>query len=139
MSTTSVITRISDFDSTLLNYRGTGVRGTAAASTTTNIDYKLPEDRLALGAEVILKGHVFDDSMTFQVIDIDGVLAPAGTVLNQFIVDWNVVEDTQLQPEKLIPYPAKIFSGLYIRLIYTSTGSNTVSVHINYDLHKVLH
>ena len=37
-----------------------------------------------------------------------------------------------------VPYPAKVYAGLYLRLIYTSTGASNVAVAINYSLHKVL-
>jgi hypothetical protein len=136
--TTTTIGKMAELDSTLFNFKGTGVAGTAAAGVSTSIDYKLTEDRLCLGAFIVLKGHVILDNVDFQVVDVDGIMAPAGTVLKQFIYSWYVVEDQQYQPEKHIPYPAKIFQGLYIRCIYNSVGTVPVTVCINYDLHKVL-
>jgi hypothetical protein len=129
---------INDFVKIALNYAGTGVSSSAAPGTTTSIDHILTDDMLLTGAQVLANMPVFGDSMTFQVMDKTGVFYPAGTVLNTFISNWQCTSDFQEQIDANINYPAKIPAGLCLRLIYTSTGTASVAVSINYDLHKIL-
>lgn len=129
---------IFDFNKRNLNFAAVGIAGTAVANTTTNIDYKLSDDVLITGAQVLTKENVFGDSISFQVVDVDGVLAPPGTVLNQFVNNWQLRSDSQEQINLSVNYPAKIYAGLYLRLVYHSTGGVDVPVAINYSLHKVL-
>lgn len=119
-------------------FRGTGFTNTATKNSTTNIDYKLPEDRFINGLELILKNHVFGDTVCLKVVDVDNILGyGAGVVLNQFGYTWNVYDDRQNQGIILIPYPAKILKDLYIRLTYVSHGTtDDVQVGANVFFHK---
>jgi hypothetical protein len=125
-------------DKNKLNLHCLGVTGTATGGGTTHIDYKLTDDCLLAGGEFITKTSVFGDSITFQVVDVDGIVSPAGTVLNEFVTNFYLIEDQQKQFGFRAEYPAKIISGLYLRLIYNSTGLLNVKVAMNYILHKVL-
>ena len=138
MSTVFNPRKLSELSADILNFRGTGISGTATAGISTNIDYQLPEDRLIMGAYSILFDHVLGDHMDVQVIDKDGVYYPAGTVLNQFVTGWYVATDVQTQRGMEAPYPAKLLQGLYIRLIYHSTGLVDVKCYFNVLFHKVL-
>lgn len=115
-----------------------GISGTATKNTTSNIDYLLAEDRYINGVQIFLKNQVFGDTMKFQVVDVDNLLGyGAGTVLDEFGSDWNVSDDTQEQGIITVSYPAKIAAGLYIRMVYISTGNtNDVLVRVNLFLHK---
>lgn len=138
-STTYTPTRNDDFDSKSLQFNATGNHGTAAHGTATNIDFLVSQDMIMTGGTLILKGQCFGDTVDQQVVDVDGVYYPAGTVLRQFVTDWNVADDVQIQGGIVVAgYPAKILSGLYIRLIYHSTCGTDVNVAVNYLLHKVL-
>lgn len=118
-------------------FRGTGIAGTATKDTTTNIDYELTEARYINGVELLLKDHVFGDSVKFQVVDVDGTYYPAGTVLDEFGTDWYVDPDLCKQGTIRIEYPASIVTGLYIRIIYDSVGTvNDVDLKANLFLHK---
>lgn len=131
--------RNEDFNANSLTFNGKGNTGTAAHGTATNIDMALTEDTVLTGGTLILKNHCFGDTVDQQVVDKDGIVAPPGTVLRQFITSWNVADDVQIQGGIVAPgYPAKIISGLYLRLVYHSTCGTDVSVAINYLLHKVL-
>lgn len=131
--------KVADLNSTLVNFRGKGFSGTATAGQSTNIQYLVSERRLITGVEVILVNHHADDTMHFQVVDVDNVLGyGAGTVLNTFGESWNVCADESCQGQLHIPYPADILAGLYIRIAYTSVGNTNVSVKCNLFLHKVL-
>jgi hypothetical protein len=137
-NTTYDPTNVGDFERTKLNYAAVGISGTASAGTTTNIDHALTDDSLLTGAQVLTDNAAFGDSITFQVVDVNGVVFPAGTVLGQFVTNWKLRSDSQEQISLQVPYPAKVYAGLYLRLIYTSTGASNVAVAINYSLHKVL-
>lgn len=134
-------------------FRGKGIGGTATAGTSTNIDYKITEERYINGVDLIVKNHVTGDKLKFQVIDKDyvyaGVLypatyggiawpvaAPTGVLLDEFGTDWYLSEDTQKQGSILLPYPARILPNLYIRLVYTSIGNTNVDLYANLFLHK---
>lgn len=138
MSTSYAPTNIDEFSSKALNFNGVGIEGVGQAGQTTNIDYQVTDDSFLTGAILLTKTSKFGDNFIFQVIDKDGILAPAGTVLKQFITDWSVSEDVQKQIDMQINYPAKIYAGLYLRFIYKSSGLIDVKIAINYTLHKIL-
>lgn len=129
---------ILELNSSNVNFRGTGVSGTGTAGTSTSIDYLVTEDRIITGAYTILKNHVSGDSITLRVMDLDGVIAPAGTTLNEFATNWYVASDTQTQRGVNVPYPAKCLAGLYIRIVYNSVGLINVDVRANISFHKIL-
>lgn len=132
---------LGDFSAKGLNFRGVGLAVTAGANSDTNLDYAMPEDRLISGGTLLAKGSKFGDHITFQVIDIDNILGyGANTVLNEFVTSWYMTDDSQQQVSLEIPYPAKVYQGLYIRLVYHNTNLLTsVQVCINYLMHKVLY
>ena len=120
-------------------FRGTGVSNTATKNTTTNIDYKMPEDRMINGVHLFLDGHKWDDYIKFQVVDVDNLLGyGAGVILDEFGSTWNIDPNTCAQRHEIIDYPAKIKKDLYLRTVYVSTGTvDDVKVKINLYLHKV--
>lgn len=129
---------INDFIKSTLNYSAVGISSLVSFSSVTNIDHRLADDVLLTGAQVLTNCATFGDTINFQVVDVDGIFAPAGTVLNQFVTNWQLKSDSQEQINLNINYPAKIYAGLYLRLVYTSIGSTDITVAINYSLHKVL-
>lgn len=125
-------------DSDGFRFRGKGISGTATKTASTNIDHKITEERYINGINVILKDQSFGDSLKFQIVDVDNIVGyGAGVVLDEFGTDWYVSDDTQTQGQIILPYPAKVISGLWIRIIYKSIGTtNDVSVLCNLFLHK---
>lgn len=136
-------------------FRGRGVRGIATKTTTTNLDFLISEERWINGVNLILKNQTVDDDIRFQIVDktyvYAGVLYPAtytggiawsvaqpsGVILDEFGETWNMSEDSQDQGSIILPYPARILAGLYIRIKYTSVGTvNDVLVRANLYLHK---
>ncbi len=114
----------------MFRFRGHGVSGTASKTTTTNIDHVLAQDRFINGVQLILKDHVYGDSVKFQVVH------PTAGILDEFGTDWFVAEDKQEQGQIMVPYPASIPAGLTIRLVYNSVGTvNNVKVRMNLFLH----
>lgn len=138
MSTSFSPITINELTSNNVNLKGTGVSGSAAGLTTTNIDYALLWDAVFTGGNLILSGHHYGDTVTLQVVDVDGIVAPAGTVLGESLTNWNVDSDTQYQHGADVSYPVKILQGLYVRIKYTNSGLLAVSVRANLKFHKIL-
>ena len=135
----SPIVRVRAFNNTDdLKFRGTGVSGTITKDTTGDIDYGMPENRYINGVDIMLKNHIWGDKLDFQVVDIDNVLGyGAGVVLDEFGSNWYVDPDRCEQGQILVPYPALVYSGLYIRIKYHSIGTvNDVELKANLFLHK---
>lgn len=103
--------------------------------------------------------YVVDDRLDFIVVDKDylykgilypeqyddgqgtildwSVAAPNGVELDEFGSDWYVDDSTKTQLDVITPYPARIFSGLYMRIRYHAIGTtNDVKVKVNTYLHK---
>lgn len=134
------LTNTVDMSSKVVNFNGQGVKGVVDANTTASIDLKMLDDNFITGGMLSVKDAAFGDTVTLQVIDKDNILGyGANVVLRQFITNWYIMSDTQLQLNLDLSYPAKVLSGLYLRAVYTST-SESVSpvVVINYYLHKAL-
>lgn len=126
-----------DMTADKVKFRGKGFAFTATAGANTVGDFLVTENRLLDGTQILLKNHVFGDSVTFQVIDVDNILGlGANTVLDQFADSWYVCEDRQDQGRVRMPYSAELYAGLYIRVIYHSVGTTDVNVKINLFKHK---
>lgn len=137
-NTTYNPTHINDFEKTKLNFNGQGVTSSISAGTTTNIDYLLTDDCLITGVELISNNGNYGDYIIMQVVDTTGIAGyPPNTVLEQIGTNWYLppTADTQFE----IVYPAKIITGLTLRIIYKSTALlGTTFIAINYKLHKCM-
>lgn len=127
---------INSFSKTALNAINPGVSSTVPAGTSINLDYTLTDDCLITGSWILTNNGNYGDTINFQIIDSSGIYGTPGAILNQFINNWYLppIVNEQINVE----YPAKIYAGLTLRVIYTSTGTNDVFLAINYKLHKVL-
>lgn len=133
------VRKVSDMDADKVKFRGKGIAFTATAGTSTSYDYKLTEARLIDGTRLILKNHVFGDSVKFQVVDVDNIIGyGAGTVLDEFADSWFFAEDKQEQTDTRLPYSAEVIANLYIRIIYDSIGASDVLVQCNLFAHKYM-
>ena len=112
-----------------------GFSGVAVAGTTTEIIHKFISEKSLCGARAILSKHSVDDTIDFEIYDKDGIIAPAGTVLNQFCTNWAVVPDQCTQGDLVFSYVARVYAGLWIRVKYHSTGTEDVAVKINMFTH----
>jgi hypothetical protein len=129
-----------EYSSKDLNANFRGNKFVATKNTTTNNDMQITDDCLIDGAVLIVLGGVIGDKITAQVIDKDNIFGyGANTVLGQYVTDWYINPQESFQLDFNSTYPAKLFTGLYLRIVYTSIGTeNDVDVIINYKLHKVL-
>lgn len=137
-NSTLQITNISQFTSLNVIFNGQGTQKELSAGVISSLDHKVLNDCFITGARFKVRNAIFADTASFQVIDIDGIVSPAGTVLNQFITEWSMIEDRQTQIDFSSPYPAKILSGLYLRIVYKSYGSIPVFASADYYLHDAL-
>ena len=104
-----------------------------SSSNDTNV---LVEEGLKLtftGLSDFVDGDQFDliidhgDYMTVQMVDVDGIVFPAGTVLATFAQNWPCWSNEEF--ECLCPDVKDLFSWVYLRLIYRSTyGAENVKV-----------
>jgi len=137
-NTTYRPTRVADFEASKLNFNAQGTFTTASANQITAIDFTLSDDCLITGAWVLTENGTVGDYCNFQVVDTSGAFTGTpNTVINQFVTNWYLPSSADVQLD--MAYPAKIYAGLTLRVLYTSISTTTaVSVAINYKLHKVL-
>jgi len=139
-NSTLVLSQLDQFSSTNVNSAVEGVFSTATANASTNIDLYISDDCFLIGGSLLTNQAAFGDYAKFQVVDVDNTLGlGANLVLGEYIKSWYMRSDVQLQLNETVVYPAKIKAGLYLRVVYVSTGQNNVSVAINYRLHKALY
>ena len=136
-------------DSEGFRARFKGYEAVATKNTTTPLDFLVSEDRYISGVHLIMCDHVFGDSVDFQVVDKDGVGVALGwydqatfDFLGEYVADtfgenWYAESDKQKQEPVIVPYLAKIYAGLYIRVNYHSVGTvDDVKLKANMRLHK---
>lgn len=115
-------------------FRGASFKGTIAANSTQNVDYKIEQERWINGGRALIDNIGEDDKITFQVVDKDNIFGYGNeVVLDEFISNYYIPTDGNL--EVRLSYPAKVPAGLYLRLKYTSTHENGCTLKCNLYLH----
>lgn len=121
------------------DFKGGGVKFTAAANTSTTAYYKITSST-TVGLSIV-GGNLYTNSMTvgdtvaLAVVDKDGIMSPQGTIIKSYVTGWNVspTGDQGINT----PYGIYIPGGLYIAITYTNTALlNTVAVGVNFFLHQ---
>lgn len=118
------------------NHRG--VQTTVTAGLSANIDMTMGDDCLLTGIQIRCKGQKFGDTIDGQIVVIGAGPEGSDLVLLTFASDWGICEDPEDQVNEDSIYPAKLSTGMTIRIIYNSTGESNVNVIVNYKLQKVL-
>lgn len=127
------------FAEPIVSFSGDSISGTVTAGQTVNIDYPLTSAKFPAGAYLdggflISSGAAYGDHFSAQVVDVDNILGyGAGFVVNTYIIQWYI--DPARRMEVKTNYAALIIPGLYLRIVYTSTGTQNVWVGVNYQLH----
>ena len=117
---------MSSIEKTKVNFNGQKVFASVPFGTTQDIDLTVSDDHLMTGAQLLLTGNCDMDEIQFKVVS-------GSTVVTQFI-EWYASTFS-----KDMIYPAKVPAGLKLRVTYKNTcASGSVTVKINYFLHKVL-
>jgi len=130
--------KVSDFEASKLNFLGVGVTASCTSNGVTTIDYLLVDDCLITGGTILVSNGTFGDKIDLQIVDVNNTLGyGANFILNKFVLGWYIQTGPSIVPIS-VPYPAKVYAGLAIRVIYTSVGSSANSLAVNYNLHKVL-
>lgn len=130
--------KVSDFEASKLNFLGIGVTASCTSNGVTTLDYILIDDCLITGGTILVSNGTFGDKIELQIVDVNNTLGyGANFILNKFVSGWYIQSGPSIVPIS-VPYPAKVYAGLAIRVIYTSIGSSTNSLAVNYNLHKVL-
>ena len=130
---------ISQFNADNVKCANKGVLGYIPAGTTSTVDLKIIDDVFITGGVLYVKNATFGDSVSFIVTDKDNIFGlGAGFVLGQYIDTWYVCEASQRQFDEKQDYPKKIPAGLYLTIVYASTGTQDVQVAMNYRLHEAL-
>ena len=128
---------VDSFVKTALLFNAQGVSATVTAGSTQNIDLTLTDDSLLTGVNVISGNGNFGDYVNLEVIDTSGAFTGVpGTLINQFVTNWYLAPEAQ--DEFKLSYPAKLLTGMTIRIIYVSTGTVNPFLATNYELHKIL-
>lgn len=131
--------RVDEFEAAKLQFNAQGVKSNPSLNTTTNIDLYFSDDHLITGFWVVCSGANAGDKISLQAVDTDNIMGfGAGTVLKTFASNIYLAANFDAQFD--VAYPAKIYAGLSLRIIYTSTLLIGVTPFfaINYKLHKVL-
>jgi hypothetical protein len=123
---------LNEFEKAKINKYGKGISATITAGTNQNIDFVLSDDFLMTGGSCIVIGAEKGDYVDFQVIH------PVYGVVNQFITEWYINPNQSQQEIPRSFYPAKLFAGLTLRVIYHSIGVANVWIAVNYDMEKIL-
>lgn len=136
-NSTLTLQRLSDMTQDNVEFDGQGVSQTlVAGQSAQNVDLVLADDCFVSGGQLIVKDATFGDTFDLQVVDVSGLIAPAGTVIKQFVTNYAVSDDSQVKFNKDLPNVKKIPAGLALRVSYNSTGSVAPQVGINWDLYK---
>ena len=120
------------FEKSKLNKDAVGQSAMVTAGTTQDIDVLISDDSLVMDSVLLIDGAVRGDKWTMQVVH------PIAGVVFQPITDWLIDWTVAKQPLPRANFPAKLFTGLTLRIKYTSIGENDVWVGLNLDKDKVL-
>ena len=118
------------------NYGGqshwVGTRFTASAGTTTEHLFLVSKDvKLFTGSYWASGSAQNSDVIELSIVDQDGVQGESGVVLRQFVSSLYVVpqERRTLQSGQT----SDVFAGTYLKVAYTSTGTDPVDVLVDWQ------
>lgn len=130
--------KVSDFEASKLRFFAMGVSIPCTAGVSSVLDIKLNDDYLITGSQCVVNNGTYGDNFKIEIVDVDNIIGyGAGVILNVFADGWRIRKgDYTFAIE--VPYPAKIYADLYIRITYTSIGTTDPGISFNLLLHKVL-
>jgi hypothetical protein len=101
------------------------------AGATSSIDMLISTAARLQGGYYWVQNCSLGDVVSLSVVDVDGVISPAGTVVSQYVTDMPVVPwDHQQELES--PTAGLIPAGLYLRITYASVGATDVNLGVTY-------
>ena len=133
--TTPYSTNVNDFTADQVSVRIEGIGGTVAAAGITNKDFQFPEKRLINAGSLLVTGGKLGDKISLHVVDAQGVMAPAGTVIRTFAKNLYINQDSVFQIHYNIPYVAALHTFMAVRLAYDAIDSDTRTMYLNLISH----
>lgn len=107
----------------------------------TNCDIHITDDHVCDGGRIITTGAVLGDTVDIKIVDIDNILGyGANVTLKQVVTAWPIYPGSNIW-DFSVSYPAKIYGGLYCRIVYNSVAIETdpsPKLLAGYRLHKIL-
>ncbi len=128
--------RWTDVEASKIRPNVIGIQATITGNSVQTVDTLVLDDMLIRGVEFLSTNANFGDSLTIKIVDIDGVYAPANTIVSVPVSNYVVPINNYSSYDSVAPM--KMLGGLYLRIVYTSTGSTNVSLGINFLFVKLL-
>lgn len=123
---------ISEFQKGFLLKDANCVIDTVPKGTSKDIDFVITDDSLLTTSCLLIDNAVKGDYWKMQVIH------PNLGVVFEPVHKWGVDYKSLQQPVPKANFPAKIFTGLTLRIVYYSTGTeNDVWICLNLDKDKI--
>jgi hypothetical protein len=117
-------------------FLGDSLSGTALKGKSTKFDYKLEDNLMVYGAELIFQNAAFGDYVSFAVVDKDNLLGyGADFIVAEWIRKW-YVPYLDYHWKVVSEFTGTTNAGLYIRLTYTSV-SQTDDTSIMFNLYMI--
>ena len=111
-----------------------GASFTAVAGVSTPHDVRIDQTCKLFSGSYHVAGATQGDTIEFEVVDVDGVLAPAGTVLTQYVDSFYVVDGERRTLAS--GQAADLAAGLYLRVLYHSTGQQNVIINLDWQVFR---
>jgi len=99
-----------------------GFKFTATKTTATTYDFKIAEDFYLHSGGSEVDKPVAGDLLDMYVVDVDGIVYPAGTVLKHYVITTNIHKNG-LNSFDTDEKTASNLKNFYIRVKYTSVGT----------------
>lgn len=110
-----------------------GFFGTANAGQTTTVEWEVPTEFWMNGAKLAASGQVAGDKFSFYVV----IKVEDQDVFSQkFASDIYVVPGTEVQIDENLSYLARVPAGAFLRIVYTSIGTDPVNLFAMFRTHK---
>ena len=105
---------------------------TATAGATTTHDVRIDKTCLLFSGSFCAEGAATGDLISFSVVDVDGIAAPAGTVLSEYVDELRVVDGERRKLQS--GQTAELLGGIYLRVTYASSGASDVRVLLDWQV-----
>lgn len=111
-----------------------GTEFKAEPGTSTAYDFRIAENSKLFSGSFYVEGAAAGDVISFQVVDVDGVISAPGTVLSEYVDDLRVVDRERRKLES--GQAADLVSGIYLRTIYESAGASAARVLLDWQVFR---
>lgn len=125
-------TNLNQYEKSKLNKDADAAEATLTPGASSNLDVLILDDCLILSSVLLVSGAAKGDYWKMQVVH------PVAGVVFEPIHKWYVDHTSTNQPIPKANFPAKVFAGLTIRIVYVSVGTDPVWIAFNLDKDKVL-